>query len=82
MAKEASWRINKQNRSYIRGRPLSHDIRLKLFQMFRRGINVCEIARQIQVNHGTVSNILKKYKKTGSIFPKCYQAKEAKTALN
>ncbi|KAI1720320.1 Paired box domain-containing protein [Ditylenchus destructor] len=62
-------RVNQLGGLFINGRPLPHNIRLKIIEMASRGIKPCQISRDLRVSHGCVSKILYRFAETGSISP-------------
>ena len=61
--------MNELGGVFIRGRPLPHDTRKKIVDLYKQGVQPCNISRNLRVSHGCVSNILARFNETGSITP-------------
>ncbi|GMT15157.1 hypothetical protein PFISCL1PPCAC_6454, partial [Pristionchus fissidentatus] len=62
-------RVNQLGGVFINGRPLPHNVRVKIIEMSVSGVKPCQISRQLRVSHGAVSKILNRFAETGSVFP-------------
>jgi paired box protein 3/7 len=61
--------MNQLGGLFINGRPLPHNLRLKILEMAKQGIKPCAISKKLKVSHGCVSKILQRFHETGSIKP-------------
>ncbi|GMS84942.1 hypothetical protein PENTCL1PPCAC_7117, partial [Pristionchus entomophagus] len=62
-------RVNQLGGVFINGRPLPHNVRVKIIEMASAGVKPCQISRQLRVSHGAVSKILNRFAETGSVCP-------------
>uniref|UniRef100_A0A914XE41 Paired domain-containing protein n=1 Tax=Plectus sambesii TaxID=2011161 RepID=A0A914XE41_9BILA len=60
-------RINRFGRTYVCGRPLSINIRKAICELYQSGWKPCAIATALNVTHGCVSKIVKRYQTTGTV---------------
>ncbi|VDK60514.1 unnamed protein product [Anisakis simplex] len=58
---------NRLGRPYISGRPLLTCDRLKIINLYRDGMKVVKIARQLGITHSCVSKVIRRFKETGKV---------------
>ena len=63
-------RVNQLGGSFINGRPLPAEVRLQIVNLSSMGLRPSEISTKLRVSHGSVTKILQKYLKTGTLQPK------------
>ena len=61
--------INRLGGIFYNGRPLPNDTRKKIVDLYKQGMQPCNISRNLRVSHGCVSKILARFNETGSIAP-------------
>ncbi|KAI1696943.1 Paired box domain-containing protein [Ditylenchus destructor] len=71
---------NKLGRTYNPGRPLGMVDRRRILHLYQKGFKISHIAKLIGVTHSCVSKIMTRYRRTGSMSPKCAQNKKASTS--
>ena len=68
--------MNKLGGFYINGRPLPYDTRKKIVDLYKQGVQPCNISRNLRVTHSCVSKILARFNETGSISPGTFRGSE------
>ncbi|KAI1715329.1 Paired box domain-containing protein [Ditylenchus destructor] len=71
---------NKLGRTYNPGRPLGMQDRQKILHLYQKGFKISHIAKLIGVTHSCVSKIMTRYRRTGSMHPRCAQNKKSSTS--
>lgn len=62
-------KTNQLGGSYVNGKPLPKEIRVRVLQLAQMGVRPCEISRKLKITHGCISKLLAKFHETGSIDP-------------
>ena len=61
--------MNRLGGIFYNGRPLPNDTRKKIVDLYKQGVQICNISRNLRISHTCVSKILARFNETGSIAP-------------